>query len=50
MHLNIDSNVPKIIKSDQDRLSKILFSLINNSLKYTQRGSIRVNVKIQEAS
>ncbi|MDD9951777.1 MAG: ATP-binding protein [Zetaproteobacteria bacterium] len=41
----ISSDVPAMIESDQKRLKQILMNLINNALKFTEKGSIVVSVK-----
>lgn len=45
MFLSIESRLPRRILADQERLEKVLFVLIQNSLKYTHRGSIKLNVE-----
>lgn len=42
--LNIDSNVPQFIYADAVRLKQIIVNLIGNSLKFTQKGEIRLDI------
>ena len=42
--LNVDSNVPNIIKTDEQRLRQILINLLGNSLKFTKSGGISLNI------
>lgn len=46
MHLNIQQLIPKRIKADPERLERVLFVLLQNSLKHTTRGGIRVRVDL----
>jgi len=43
---NIDPSVPPYIFSDQTRIKQILINLINNAIKFTDKGSVRLNVKM----
>lgn len=44
LSLDIDSTVPKYLKGDAVRLSQIFINLINNALKFTQHGGVKVSV------
>lgn len=41
----IDSNVPAMIMADSLRLNQILLNIINNSIKFTNKGAINIGVK-----
>jgi two-component system sensor histidine kinase VicK len=43
MNFSIEQNLP-IIKTDREKLREILINLIDNSIKYTKRGGIKVDV------
>ena len=42
----VDPEVPLIIFSDQHKLEQILMNLLNNAIKFTQRGKINTHVRL----
>jgi len=44
----IDENVPEYLVGDKERLTQILNNLINNALKFTDRGGITVRVSVRD--
>ncbi len=42
----IDNNVPCFIKTDYNRLKQILINLISNSIKFTEKGGIKIQVSL----
>jgi signal transduction histidine kinase len=46
--INIDEDIPNILKGDPYRLNQILFNLVGNALKFTSKGSITIDVKLIE--
>lgn len=48
MLIDIDQKVPSYIWADPLRLKQILVNLVNNSLKFTEKGEIKLYVKVKE--
>ncbi len=44
--LNISNKIPKLIIQDSLRLQQVLTNLINNAIKFTQKGSISLDIKL----
>jgi signal transduction histidine kinase len=42
--LDVDQNLPDIIESDNDLLSRILSNILDNAVKFTEKGSIKFSV------
>ena len=45
---DIDPRVPEMLKGDNLRIRQILINLINNSLKFTEKGEIILTVKVEK--
>ena len=45
LNINLDSNLPVILFGDYRRITNALNEIINNSIKYTNEGTINVNVR-----
>ncbi|WP_299315578.1 ATP-binding protein [uncultured Aquimarina sp.] len=44
----IDPSLPKFIIGDQFRLNQILTNLLGNAIKFTQKGEVTINIKVEE--
>lgn len=44
LSLSMGENVPKIVETDRQKLKQILINLLNNSIKYTKKGSVVLDV------
>jgi len=46
--VNIEDSVPDIVIADELRLKQILVNLLNNAVKFTNQGSITIDVKFRD--
>ena len=42
-----DVNLPSVIHSDPNRIKQILFNLVQNSIKFTTKGFVKIFVYIE---
>jgi signal transduction histidine kinase/BarA-like signal transduction histidine kinase len=45
LHINIDPDVPQYVVGDMRRLEQVMISLINNAIKFTYEGEVRVSIQ-----
>lgn len=50
LNFDIDKHVPEYIFADRLRINQILFNLLDNSLKFTNNGSISLNCTLLESN
>jgi len=44
-NIEFDENIPKLLHADEPRIIQILTNLINNSIKFTNKGNISLSIK-----
>ena len=46
LNISLDPNIPESLIGDQTRLTQILFNLVGNACKYTQKGEVEVQASL----
>lgn len=48
LEIDVDSMMPSILYGDELRIRQIMLNIINNAIKYTKRGSVKVNLSFDK--
>jgi len=46
-HLDVDSSIPSMLCGDEVRIKQILINILNNAVKYTDKGSVTLSVRCE---
>ncbi len=47
LEYNVDSEIPELVRGDKTRLYQILVNLVNNAIKFTEKGIVNISVTLQ---
>jgi len=48
--LSFDETIPTYVTGDPVRISQVLYNIINNAIKFTDKGSVRIDIKSEAGS
>ena len=48
LHIDVNPNVPPIVEGDKKILKRILYKLIDNGVRFTESGEVRVSAAVQK--
>ena len=50
LYINVDGEIPARLVGDETRVKQILINILNNSVKYTQKGSVTLSVQCEKSA
>jgi signal transduction histidine kinase/CheY-like chemotaxis protein len=49
VYLTLDSKIPAVVYADSIRLSQVVINLLNNAIKFTEKGSVSLTVDVERS-
>ncbi len=50
LHLEFDENIPSVLKGDPLRINQLLINLVNNAIRHTDAGFVKIEISVQMAT
>ena len=50
LRLKVEEDIPEVIRGDENRLRQILINILGNAIKFTEKGHVKLHVKVVEKS
>ena len=49
LHINVDGKIPARLVGDETRVKQVLINILNNAVKYTQKGCVTLSVQCEKS-
>lgn len=47
--INVDKSIPRILEGDEYHIRQIIMNIVNNAIKYTERGGVTVSISYEKS-